>query len=57
MIKPNDGLMLEINKEVTNALGIDQKSDLEMIVIDDMLIVKAKNKKAGEKRKAKKAKI
>ncbi len=52
--KQKSGITIEINKNVADALGIDQKTDLEMIVVDDVLIVKPKSKsKAAQKRKTK----
>lgn len=53
--KHDDGLVLVIDESIADALGIDQKTDLEMIVVDDALIVKPKHKKshAGKKREAK----
>lgn len=54
LTKYNDNLALVLDKEIVEALGIDQKSNLEMIVIDDVLIIKPKDKaNASEKRKAK----
>jgi antitoxin component of MazEF toxin-antitoxin module len=44
LIKHKGGLALEIDKSVADALGINQKTDLEMIVVGDMLIVKPKKK-------------
>jgi bifunctional DNA-binding transcriptional regulator/antitoxin component of YhaV-PrlF toxin-antitoxin module len=43
-IKKHDDLTITIDKKIQDALGIGKNSDLEMIVIDDMLIVKSKNK-------------
>ncbi len=55
--KKKDGITLTIDKAIVDALGINQKSALEMVVVDDMLIVKPKSKKAAEKRKAKNSKV
>jgi antitoxin component of MazEF toxin-antitoxin module len=50
-----DGLTLNIDKAIVDALGITQKTAIEMIVVDDMLIIRPKNKRsrATAKRKAK----
>jgi|GEM_PF-1456089 hypothetical protein len=49
--KRSQSITLEINKKVADALGINKKTDLIMAVVDDVLIVKAKNKKSSTKRK------
>lgn len=53
--KNKGGLTLEIDKTIAEALGITQKTNLDMIVVDDMLIVKPKKKKSltASKRDAK----
>jgi hypothetical protein len=53
LTKLRDTVSLKIDKKVADALGINQKTNLEMIVVDDMLIIKPKNKqvRAAEKRK------
>ena len=48
--KKNEELTLKINKTVAEALGIDEKTDLDMVVMDDMLIIKAKNKSITKKK-------
>lgn len=50
-IKKADGLTLTINQEMLNALGIDKDSDLDMIVIEDALIIKPRNKTAAQKKR------
>jgi bifunctional DNA-binding transcriptional regulator/antitoxin component of YhaV-PrlF toxin-antitoxin module len=51
--KPKKSVTLEIDEAVADALGINQKADLEMIVVDDVLIVKAKDKQSAKARNAK----
>jgi antitoxin component of MazEF toxin-antitoxin module len=48
--KSKGSVTLEIDKAVADALGINQKSKLEMIVVNETLIIKAKNKKSSKKR-------
>jgi len=43
--KPQDPFILEIDQKVVDALGISKKSDVEMLLMDDMLIIKSKKKK------------
>ena len=49
--KRKNGLTIEIDQTVVDALGITQKTDLMMVVMDDMLIIKARDKKSSQKRK------
>ena len=53
LIKRKNGLSIEIDKAVADALGINQNTAIEMIIKDDMLIIKPINKKskAAQKRK------
>ncbi len=43
--KSKNNLSIEIDKAIAESLGINQETDIEMIVMDDMLIIKPKNKK------------
>ncbi len=53
LIKHKNGFSLEIDQAIADALGINQKTVIEIIIKDDMLILKPKNKsKAAQKRKA-----
>ena len=56
-VKRKNGLTLEIDQTVVDALGITQKTNLEMVVVDDMLIIKARDKKSSQKRKDRLKKI
>jgi antitoxin component of MazEF toxin-antitoxin module len=53
--KKNHAIILKINKKIADALGINKKSDVKMIMVNDTLIIKSKNKKtqSSAKRKAK----
>lgn len=53
--KNKGGFTLEIDETIAEALGITQKTNLDMIVVDDMLIVKPKKRKSltASKRDAK----
>ena len=55
LTKRKDVFTLELDKKVTDALGITQKTDLDIRIVDDTLIIKPKNKKtrANQKRKKK----
>lgn len=45
MVKKQKPFVLEINQEIADTLGISKKSDIEMILMDDMLVIKSKKKK------------
>lgn len=47
MVKKQNPVVLEINPEIAERLGILKKSDVEMILMDDMLVIKSKKKKAS----------
>ncbi len=47
MVKKQKPFVLEINQEIADTLGISKKSDVEMILMDDMLVIKAKKKKSS----------
>lgn len=47
MVKKQKPFVLEINQEIADTLGISKKSDVEMILMDDMLVIKSKKKKAS----------
>ncbi len=47
-------IVIEIDKDITDALGIKNEADIEMIIKDDMLIIKSKTE--GSKKKASKQK-
>lgn len=55
LTKNKDSFTLEIEKSIADAVGITDKTAIEMIAIDDMLIIKPKNKKTrtAEKQKIK----
>lgn len=44
MIKQKEGFSLEISKATAEAIGISEQTDVELIVIDGMLILKPKGK-------------
>lgn len=52
MVKKQKPFVLEINPEIADMLGISKKSDVEMILMDDILVIKAKKKKASIVKKA-----
>lgn len=47
MVKKQKPFVLEINQEIADTLGISKKSDIEMILMDDMLVIKSKKKKSS----------
>ncbi len=47
MVKKQKPFVLEINPEIADTLGISKKSDVEMILMDDVLVIKSKKKKAS----------
>lgn len=49
--KQREPFVLEIDQEVIDALGISKKSDVEMVLMDDMLVIKSKKKKASTVKK------
>ena len=49
--KKQKSFVIEINQEVADMLGIAKKSDIEMILMDDMLVIKSKKKKAATVKK------
>lgn len=51
LTKHDEGLALVLDARVLDALGIDQGTDLEIIVVDDALIVKPKHKKSEDSKK------
>ncbi len=55
MVKKQKPFVVEINQEIADTLGISKTSDIEMILMDDMLVIKSKKKKASvvKKNKAK----
>lgn len=59
MVKKQKPFVLEINQEIADTLGISKKSDVEMILMDDMLVIKSKKKKASvvKKNQVKQSKV
>ena len=49
IINKNEELTSKINKAI-EALGINEETELDMIVMDEMLIIKAKNKNITKKK-------
>ena len=47
MIKKQKPFVVEINQEIADTLGISKTSDIEMILMDDMLVIKSKKKKSS----------
>lgn len=47
MVKKQKPFVVEINQEIADTLGISKTSDIEMILMDDMLVIKSKKKKAS----------
>lgn len=45
MVKKQKPFVLEINPEIADTLGISKESDVEMILMDDILVIKSKKKK------------
>ena len=43
--KKKEPLVIEIEQDVADALGVTKKGDLEVILMGDTLIIKAKKKK------------
>jgi hypothetical protein len=56
LTKSKKGLVLEIDQAVADALGISKPTDIEMLVLEDMLIIKPR-KLSKKKRKAKLANL
>lgn len=52
-VKKQTNITIEIEKDVAEALGINKKTDLAMVVVDDMLIVKAKKSSSKKKGRTK----
>lgn len=48
-----DGITITIPQNMMDALGIDKDSSLDMIIIDDALIIKPRNKAEAKKKRQK----
>ena len=51
--KDKKSVTLEIDQSIADALGITKNTDLELIVVDDTLIIKAKKTKSNSAKKNK----
>lgn len=51
--KKDEGLTLKIDKTIVDTLGINEDTDLDMVVMNDMLIIKAKDKSILKKQQEK----
>jgi len=56
-IKHKDGFTIKIDQAMADALGITEKTPLNMYVVDDTLIVKPKKQKSSAIKEKKKSDI
>ena len=55
--KKDNGITLKLDQSIVDALGVNKEADLEFVVVEDVLIVKAKNKQSSEMRERKRKDI